>query len=301
MRPRMTAPRQVLPNSTYLVTRRCAQRQFLLRPSEDVNAVFRFVLALSAARYGIELHAFVVMSDHFHLVLTDPEARLPDFMRDLNAFVARACNSLHGRWESFWDPRAYSAVRLLTPDAIVEKTAYVLANPVAVGLVPRGTIWPGLWSDPDRIGAGAVTVERPTQFFNEKKGLVPAAVALELVTPPGFQSAAEFRDRVVTQLEASERDAMARFGKNGFLGVKKVLAQKPTDRPRSVEPRRQLSPRVATRDKWRRIEALAQLKEFVTAYREAWARRRAGDLTAVFPAGTYLLRVLHGVPCASAA
>jgi len=43
----MTAPRQVLPGTTYLVSRRCAQRQFLLKPSRTTNEVFGFVLAVA--------------------------------------------------------------------------------------------------------------------------------------------------------------------------------------------------------------------------------------------------------------
>ena len=44
----MTAPRQVTPGSIYLVTRRCTQRQFLLKPSRAVNEVFLYILALAA-------------------------------------------------------------------------------------------------------------------------------------------------------------------------------------------------------------------------------------------------------------
>src|SRR5512137_205449 len=106
----MTAPRQVLPGTTYLVTRRCSQRQFFLRPSQTTNDVFRYVLALAARRYGIEVHAYCVLSNHYHLVVTDPHARLPDFQRFLNAFVARAINAHRGRWEDFWGPNSFSAV-----------------------------------------------------------------------------------------------------------------------------------------------------------------------------------------------
>ena len=73
-----------------------------------------------------------------------------------------------------------------------------------------------------------------------------------------------------------------------------------TARPKPGEPRRKLSPRIAARDKWKRIEALGRLVEFLRAYRIAWKARHAGKLDAVFPRGTYLLRVLHGVPCAGA-
>ena len=76
----MSKPRRVLPGSTYLITRRCLGRQFLLRPSRDVNQVFLFCLAHSARMCGIEVHAFCVLSNHYHLVVTDPLARLPEFM-----------------------------------------------------------------------------------------------------------------------------------------------------------------------------------------------------------------------------
>jgi hypothetical protein len=85
----------------------------------------------------------------------------------------------------------------------------------------------------------------------------------------------------------------------GFLGRARVLAQKPFARPAPGEPRRKLNPRVAARDKWKRIEALSRLSGFLRAYRNAWTAMRAGVRDVVFPAGTYLLRIEHGVQCAA--
>jgi len=62
-------------------------------------------------------------------------------------------------------------------------------------------------------------------------------------------------------------------------------------------PRRQLSPRVASKNKWRRIEALQRNKAWLAAYRAAFARLRAGFGDAVFPAGTYELFRLSLVAC----
>ncbi len=294
----MTAPRQVLPGTTYLVTRRCSQRQFLLKPSETTNGVFLYLLALAAARYGIQVHAYCVLSNHFHLVVTDPHASLPAFHQVLDALVARAVNASLGRWEAFWAPNSYSAVRLTSPGDIVDKVAYVLANPVAAGLVGSGRAWPGLWSAPERIGGAELVARRPTHFFDPNGGL-PEDVTLRLEAPPGFDSAEQFRALLSRALEAAEDEARSRTrARGGFMGVGTVLAQKPTGRPRRQEPRRALNPRVAGRDKWKRIEALARLSEFLSAYRAAWRSRRSGRRDAVFPCGTYLLRVVHGVPCA---
>ncbi|HSN89827.1 MAG TPA: hypothetical protein VLS93_01250, partial [Anaeromyxobacteraceae bacterium] len=201
----MTAPRQILPGATYLVTRRCAQRQFLLRPSRTVNEVFLYLLAVAAERFGILVHAFCVLSNHVHLVVTDPNARLPAFQQFLDALVARALNAYLGRWEAFWAPDSYSAVTLVLPDDVVEKAAYTLANPVEAGLVRSGDLWPGLWSAPERVGGEAFEVRRPKHFFDEK-GQLPEKARLKLTPPPGF-AAKEFRERLSARL--ADREAAA--------------------------------------------------------------------------------------------
>jgi hypothetical protein len=221
-------------------------------------------------------------------------------MQLLGALVARAVNASLGRWEAFWAPDTYSAVRLVSPKDVVDKAAYVLANPVEAGLVAAGSAWPGLWSAPGRVGGEAFVVERPKGFF-DPKGSLPARVALQLTVPAGFESAEQFRDELERALQVREEAARGRHrARGGFLGAARVLAQKPFATPAAGEPRRGLDPRVACRDKWRRIEALGRLVAFLRGYRDAWRAWRAGDATARFPPGTYLLRVLHGVPCAGA-
>ena len=291
----MTAPRQVLPGTTYLVTRRCAQRQFLLRPSRLTNDVLLFNLALAARAFGVRVHAFCVLSNHFHLVLTDPHAQLPAFHQYLDSLIARALNASLGRREGFWGPNSYSAVALSTPDDVVDKAAYVLANPVAAGLVRSPRQWPGLWSSPESIGGPPLQALRPGFFF-DPKGPLPASVQLALTPPPGFASPADFRDRLSTALALRVDEALAQR-RRGFLGLKRILRQRPFARPHHREALGKLNPRVAARDRWKRIEALARLVEFLSAYREAWAARLRGDPGVLFPAGTYLLRVLHRVPC----
>jgi putative transposase len=238
-----------------------------------VNDIFLYVLALAARRYGMRIHAACVLSNHFHLVVTDPDARLPAFVQYLCSQVARATNAALGRWEALWAPGSYSAVKLETPEDIVAKAAYALANPVAARLVRRAREWPGLRTSPDDIGT-RLRAQRPTVFFRPK-GYLPESAELELSAPPGFASADEFRNQLSTALLALESEAAVADGP-AVLGAAKVLAQKPWTRPSPGEPRRGLNPRVAARDKWKRIEALGRLKEFLSAYRTAWKERRRG-------------------------
>ncbi|MGC4001395.1 MAG: hypothetical protein QM767_29630 [Anaeromyxobacter sp.] len=296
----MTAPRRIVPGASYLASRRCSQREFLLKPSKLTNLVIRFVLAVAAARYGILIHAVCVMSNHLHLVLTDPLGNLPEFSHLFFGVVAKALNALHGRWENFWAPDSYSAVELVSPDDIVEKTAYTLANPAAADLVEHGRQWPGVWTAPQDIGGPAQAVKRPGHYFVEE-GAMPKRAELVFTVPKGFASAEEFRARVtarVKELEQAAAEKREQAGKR-VLGAQRVMKQKPTDRPTTGEPRRRLNPRVAAMDKWKRIEALQRLKSFLEAHREALLRFCGGDRAAVFPRGTYLMRVRFGACCAS--
>ena len=87
----MTIARQVLAVRTYLLTRRCTQRQLLLRPEGVVEQIFLYCLGEAVARYGITLHGFIAMSNHEHLIVRDNEGkatwRAPPETAPLSAFA----------------------------------------------------------------------------------------------------------------------------------------------------------------------------------------------------------------------
>jgi REP element-mobilizing transposase RayT len=295
-----TPPRRILRGTTYLVTRRCSERRFFLRPSRKSKKAILYALAVAAERYGVLVHAFCVLSNHLHLVLTDARGCLPEFMRDFSSLVARTVNVSVGHVEALFAGKGYSAVELVGPEDVVAKIAYTLANPVAAGLVEHGSLWPGLRTSPNQLGSATLTARRPKFFFDES-GFMPSSAELRLTVPPCFPSANEFRARVeaeLRELEAQRRAEVVASGRR-FLGAAAVLAQDPHARPASNERRFGLIPRVAARDKWKRMEALSRLKTFLVEYRAAWVARRAGLANVVFPAGTWLLRVMHDVPCAA--
>ena len=129
---------------------------------------------------------------------------------------------------------------------------------------------------------------------------MPEKASLSLSCPPGFESAAAFRKQLSHALALREEQAAAELSQQskGFMGARRVIAQDPLGRPAPGEPRRGLSPRVACRDKWKRIETLARLVNFIREYREAWLALKAGVRDVVFPEGTYWPRVALGACCA---
>ena len=282
-----------------MISRRCSERRFFVRPSAEINQILLYCLAVGAERYGIVVHAYCFLSNHYHAVVTDVLGNRPEFCRWFHEFVAKCVNGVHGRWENLWAAEPTSVVALVDEAAQLGQTVYTLCNPVDAGLVETGDTWPGVRSCPSDIGKDIV-VKRPKGYFRDD-GPLPERATLRLHKMPALEPLADeaYVQKVSDAVKAKEAELRAKILAEGrtFMGVRAVLRQSPFDRPRTHEPRRELSPRVACRNKWARIEALCRLKAFVEGYRAAWQRYRDGHRDAVFPHGTYWLRVYASVTC----
>jgi REP element-mobilizing transposase RayT len=67
--------------STYHVTSKCVDDQFLWRPSKRTTFVIASVLAATLEKYDIGLYAAVVMANHFHLVVRAESTELSAAMQ----------------------------------------------------------------------------------------------------------------------------------------------------------------------------------------------------------------------------
>jgi putative transposase len=270
---------------------------FLLLPNETTRRVFRYCLALAQSVTRVRIHAVVVMSNHYHLVVTDPEGRLPEFHYILNKYVAKCLNAHYRRFENLWAAGVQgSLVRLGDDEALLDKAVYTITNPVACRLVKQSSDWPGLllWRP------GVSRARRPDWFFREVSTL-PEELELEISPLPlGNTSAREAVARLAAAVASREEEIRARARAEGreFGDLKQLRRLKHTDSPATINARRGMSPRVASRDKWRRIELLQRLKTFVEDYRRALRAWLGGQREVVFPPGCYKMRRDFGVRCA---
>jgi putative transposase len=299
--PSMSQPRAIVPGATYLLTRRVLRRHFLLRPDPAITRLIIYTLAVSAERHGILVHALCVMSTHIHLVVTDTRGQLPRFLQQFHRLVALATKVLRA-WEGpVWDHGATSVVHLVTRDALVEKIAYTIANPVIAGLVQHAHEWPGAKVLVDELGSGTLRAERPEVYFNPNNPQWPECAALPITFPPSAQisDADELRREIAHIVEQHERQARttAQRKQRDFLGAVRACAISPYERATSAEPLRELNPTFAVgRGRTDAQEtAIAAVRAFRAAYRQSLERWRAGVRSAVFPAGTWWMRVFHGV------
>jgi REP element-mobilizing transposase RayT len=288
----MAKPRRVVPGATYLLTRRVYQRTLRLRPHPVTNEIARYCLAWAAARFGILVHAFVVMSSHQHLVVTDPHGRLPDFLRELHRNMAKALNASQGQWENLWSAEHASAVALPTVEDVLAKIGYSAANPVAAALVEEPEQWPGvlLWQP-----GTAMVVQRPKVYF-DPLGDAPETVELRIVRLPGqSDDDSQWASRVRDAVESEVRKARAEVREQGmaFVGAVKTAAKSFLERAKSYELKRRINPILAARDVLVRKACLLTQRAFQRAYRAALTAWKDGDRTVAFPFGTWWMREHH--------
>jgi putative transposase len=299
--PRMTQPRLIVPGSTVMVTRRTIRRHHLFRPDPAMRQLYLYALAVCARQFGVLVHAVTLMSTHEHLIVTDAKGRLPEFLRCLHRLVSLGTKVLR-QWEgSTWDHEQTSVVRLLTEQAITEKLAYVMANPVQAGLVRRARDWPGITVLPQEIGRRRWTVQRPSVYFDAANPQWPETVELSLTMPPLLQG--RYTDEaaceaVSQELDRQEHLAHQEVKRRGWrvLGAERVRRLSPYCRAKSFELLRSRNPTFAVGRGQRMVffDAVAELRAFRTAYRRALQQWRAGFRDVAFPRGTWCMCRVHG-------
>lgn len=287
----MAKPRYIVPGQTHFITRRVANRLLRLRPSHETNAIIEYVLAVAASRSGVRIHAVLAMSNHLHLTVLDVQGRLPEFLRELHRGIAKAMNVAQGMTENLWSVEQTNAQIVADPGALVDRTAYLLANPVAAGLVESPEEWPGvcLWKPMRRV------VKRPPFYF-ARRGTYPERVVLEIVEPvvPGWDSSVwrqQLKQATGARVMAA-RETMAR-ARRKFAGAAAVMARSAKDWATSYEMPRARVPTVAATEKETLRIMLFVRDTFRAAYREALRAWRGGDRDVVFPHGTWWMVQHH--------
>ena len=101
--------------ATYHVTSRGNERRSIFRSDRDRKMFLEF-LAAATRRFGWSVSAFVLMTNHFHLVIGTPEPNLSRGMQWLNGKYAGWFNARHDRCGHLFQGR-FKAV-------LVEKEAY---------------------------------------------------------------------------------------------------------------------------------------------------------------------------------
>jgi putative transposase len=137
-------PRQLryfLPDIPQHVVIRGVDRQATFFAPDDY-ALFVEALGDSAHDSGCLMHAYVLMTNHVHLLLTPLEARsIPRLMQGLGRYYVQALNRRYQRTGPLWQGR-YKACLVQADDYFLACQQYVELNPVRAGMVSDPAHYP---------------------------------------------------------------------------------------------------------------------------------------------------------------
>ena len=136
----MARPLRLLyPGACYHVTARGNERKPIFRDDTDRR---RFLERLAAvvARYRLVLHAYVLMRNHYHLLVETSEGNLAAALRQLNGVYTQDFNRRHRRAGHLLQGR-YKALVVEKDSYLLELTRYIHLNPVRVGEVTEPALF----------------------------------------------------------------------------------------------------------------------------------------------------------------
>jgi putative transposase len=221
-------PRLVLAGLPHHVIQHGHNRQPIVTDDED-RRMWLSLLRDAAVTHGVAVHAWVLLDDHFHLVVTPPSAAaLSLAMQALGRRYVGWFNRRHARTGALWDGRfraaAFEPVRWM-----LANLRYVESHPVRAGLVasPAEHLWSSVLHH---------TGERADPLVTDH----PAYWALGN-TP--FERHVAYRRLIESALDGDEVAAISASARRGWpLGLGRDAAA-PTDATAPMAPRPRGRPR----------------------------------------------------------
>ncbi len=121
------------PGAVYHITSRSNVGQSVFCCNAD-REIFLSALGMVTRRFGWLTHAFVLMDDHYHLVVETPDANLSKGMRQLNGVYTQYFNRAYGLIGPLFHGR-FKGILLEKETYLLEVCRYVVLNAVGTGKV----------------------------------------------------------------------------------------------------------------------------------------------------------------------
>lgn len=123
------------PGAFYHVTARGNERKDIFADDRDQE---RFLFYVNAAfeRYKARIHAYCLMSNHYHLLIETPVGNLAQTMRHINGLYTTYFNVKRNRNGHLFQGR-YKAILVEKDEYAGELSRYIHLNPVRAKIVER--------------------------------------------------------------------------------------------------------------------------------------------------------------------
>jgi putative transposase len=189
-------PRFSAPGQPQHVIHRGNNRSQLFARTDDF-IVFKNYIHSALLRTGCQIHAYVLMTNHVHLLMSQPKAgAIGRMMQSVGGRYARYFNDRFGRTGTLWEGR-YRATVINSDDYLFTCCRYIEENPVRAGMVPDPAAY--RWSS---FAANALGAEDALVTPHERYVALGASSRAQRLAYRAL-----FRDSLEPSAVASIRDA----------------------------------------------------------------------------------------------
>jgi REP element-mobilizing transposase RayT len=157
------------PGAYYHVTSRGNERKSIFRDDQD-REKFLELLGRAVAEFHLRIHGYVLMSNHYHLLVETPKGSLNRALRYLNGVYTQTFNRRHKRVGHLFQGR-YKAILVDKESYFLELSRYVHLNPwrLSKSQDPFGYRWSSLGAYVGRMRSPAwLTVSGVLSYFGSK-------------------------------------------------------------------------------------------------------------------------------------
>jgi len=188
-------PRLTVPGYPHHVVQRGNNRQDIFLSTADQEMLLE-LLRQYAHRFEVAIHAYVLMTNHFHLLVTPQTATgLPQMMQALGRSYVRYFNDAQKRSGTLWEGR-YKSTCIQADRYFLACMAYIDLNPVRANMVLQASDYP--WSSHGHYAG-----------LRKDLLITPHALIWELGNTP-FAREAAYADLVRAGINPQQQEALTR-------------------------------------------------------------------------------------------
>lgn len=125
----------------YNISARCINREWFEVPMDEVWDIFCHELTRTSNDHNLVIHSFVLMSNHYHLIASTPDANISQCMHQFMSRTSRKLTRAGNRINETFAGRHYKCI-LQHPNYYLNAYKYNYRNPVAAGICEKVEDYP---------------------------------------------------------------------------------------------------------------------------------------------------------------